>query len=152
MDRDGELAVETFAHLLVERITIPGEEAHTIIRRAQEAERTERNAAHEYLKANNLLPTEEEWNKASKKRPALPRPPLTRAQVATDMLSIALEAMHPEVTRRHNIDHMRERLHSKLWVRGYSDEEINAFLDTLVERQWREFCKRPRLIRPLDEE
>jgi hypothetical protein len=64
MDRDGELAVETFAHLLVERITIPGEEAHTIIRRAQEAERTERNAAHEYLKANNLLPTEEEWNEA----------------------------------------------------------------------------------------
>jgi DivIVA domain-containing protein len=127
-----------------------------IIGHVHEGERAERRAALEQLRANNLLSedllSEEEFRDNGRQtRRRLQRPPLTRSTIATAMLNNALEAMHPEVTRRHNVHYMRDRLRNQFWVRGYSDDEVDAFLDSLVERQWREFSKRPRLIRPLDD-
>jgi hypothetical protein len=51
-----------------------------------------------------------------------------------------------------SLDRLPENGEQAFGGAGRGDEKVDAFLDTLVERLWWEFCKEPRLIRPLDEQ
>ncbi len=144
-------SIEVLAHALVERVTIPGDEAHAIIDNVQREQWQEQRAAFEYLKENGLLPTEEEWREGAKKPPRLTRR-LTRSHVASAVLSVTsvtLDAMSPERTDRRDVNYIRSRVRDILWCRGFTDNEIDPFLDTLIERRAREACRRPRLLLPL---